>query len=102
MNAGDHLGFTRDGGDVLIRCHVQPGARRDELCGLHGDRLKIRIAARAVEGRANERLRSFVSRLFGVPRSKVRLERGLRSRDKLLRVEDAGEIPPALTNLEVK
>ena len=87
---------SRRGNDILIRCHVQPGARKDELRGLHGDRLSIRIAAPAVDGRANLRLRSFLAELFGLPRSHVHLERGQRSRDKVVRVEDPVEVPPEL------
>ncbi len=31
----------------MLELHVQPGAKRTEVAGLHGDRLKIRLAARA-------------------------------------------------------
>ncbi len=89
--------ILRQGSDIVIRCHVQPGARKDELRGLHGDRVSIRIAAPAVDGRANQRLRSFVAGLFGLPRSQVHLERGQRGRNKVLRVQDAGDLPPALS-----
>ena len=43
----------------MLELHVQPGAKRTEISGLHGERLKIRLAARAVEGAANEALIGF-------------------------------------------
>lgn len=99
MSASGRGTVSRRGNDILIRCHVQPGARKDELRGLHGDRVHIRIAAPAVDGRANLRLRSFVAGLFGLPRTRVHLQRGERSRDKVVRVEDAGELPAELCAL---
>lgn len=69
-----------------VAIHVQPGAKRSEVVGLYGERLKIRIAAPALDGRANEAVVEHVAAALGVPRSKVRLLRGERSRDKLLAV----------------
>jgi uncharacterized protein YggU (UPF0235/DUF167 family) len=37
--------FRGAGGRLLIEVHVQPGASRTEVVGLHGERLKIRLAA---------------------------------------------------------
>ena len=50
MGRGDRLiarGFRRAGERVLIEVHMQPGASRTEVVGLHGERLKVRLAARA-------------------------------------------------------
>lgn len=67
-----------------IAVHVQPGAKRSEIVGLHGERLKIRVAAVAADGRANETLAAFVAERLRVPRSRVVIARGERSRDKVL------------------
>lgn len=74
-------------GAVVLALHVQPGAPRTEIAGLHGDAIKVRIAARAVEGRANVALREFLGEAFGVPMARVTLLRGETSRDKLVRIE---------------
>jgi hypothetical protein len=66
--------------------HVQPGARRSEIAGLHGDRLKIRIAAPALDGRANDALVAFIAGALGVPKARVAVVKGERSRVKLLAV----------------
>jgi uncharacterized protein (TIGR00251 family) len=56
------------------------------VAGLHGDRLKIRIAAPALDGRANGALVALVAEALGVPKRSVRVTAGERSRDKLVTV----------------
>jgi len=73
--------------------HVQPGARRSEVAGLHGDRLKVRIGAPALDGRANAALVAFVADELGIPRARVAVVRGERSREKLLAV--SGDCDPS-------
>jgi uncharacterized protein (TIGR00251 family) len=67
---------------VILDIHVQPGAKRSEFAGRHGERVKIRLAAPAVENRANEALIEFLAEHYGVPRRSVRIAAGLKSRDK--------------------
>ena len=66
---------------------MQPGAARSEVAGLHGDAIKLRLMARAVDGRANAALRAFLADAFGVPVRNVTLVRGAASRDKVVRIE---------------
>jgi uncharacterized protein (TIGR00251 family) len=75
---------TADGWTIAI--HAQPGARRTEIVGQHGDRLKVRVAAPALEDRANAALIAFAAERLGITRSKVTLVRGAHARDKLLAV----------------
>ena len=67
---------------MILEIHVQPGARRSEFAGQHGERIKIRLAAPAVENKANEALIAFLAEHYRVPRSRVRIAAGLRSRQK--------------------
>jgi uncharacterized protein (TIGR00251 family) len=76
-----------------LAVRVQPGAKRSGVAGLHGDRLKIRIAAPALDGRANDALLVFVAERLGLPRRNVSLVSGDRSSDKLIAI--AGECEPA-------
>jgi len=69
-----------------IAVHVQPGAKRTAVAGAHGERLKIRISAPPVEGRANAAVVAFIAEQLGVPRSQVTVARGQTSRDKLIAV----------------
>jgi hypothetical protein len=72
------------GGGSELTLHVQPGASRSELAGLHGDALKLRISARAVEGAANAAVIEFLADWLEVPRRDVKLLRGEKSRRKTL------------------
>lgn len=70
---------------------MQPGAARSEFAGQHGERIKIRLAARAVDGKANEALVAFLAEYFGVPKRSVRIVAGLKSRQKRVVIEGADE-----------
>ena len=72
---------------MILELHVQPGASRTEFAGKHGDRIKVRLAARAVDGKANEALVEFLAEHYKVPKRSVRIESGLRSRQKRVVIE---------------
>jgi uncharacterized protein (TIGR00251 family) len=80
----------------VLELHVQPGARRTGAAGLHGGRLKVRVAARAAEGAANEALLEFLAEALEVPRRDVTIEAGLRSRVKRVCVRRARRGPESL------
>ena len=67
---------------LVLELHVQPGAKRSEFAGKHGERLKVRLAARAVDNQANEALVAFLAEYYGVPRRNVTIVSGVRSRQK--------------------
>ena len=73
---------------MILQLHVQPGARVSEFAGRHGERIKVRLAARAVDGKANEALIEFLAAHYGVAKRDVRIVAGLKSRQK--RVEISG------------
>jgi len=70
--------------------HVQPGAKRTEVAGVHGEgaeaRLKIRLAAPPVDGKANAELLRFLAAAFAVPLRAVTLLRGETSRQKTVKI----------------
>jgi hypothetical protein len=72
---------------VILELHVQPGASRTEFAGRHGERLKVRLQARAVDGKANEALIEFLAQHYRVPRRNVRITSGLKSRQKRVVIE---------------
>ncbi len=85
-----------EGGAIVLTLHVQPGAKRSEISGLHGDALKIRLAAPPIEGRANEALLRFIAELFAVPLRNVELLRGAQSRHKMVKVTGSAILPETL------
>jgi uncharacterized protein (TIGR00251 family) len=80
-------------GSITLTIHAQPGAKRTEVSGAHDAALKIRLAAPAVEGRANETLIAFLAESFGVPRRNVTLVRGEIGRRKTLRIASPAARP---------
>ena len=87
-------GAARDNkGAVILNLHVQPGAKRTEVAGRHGDALKIRLAAPPVDGKANAELLRFLSDAFDVPLRNVTLVRGESSRQKIVRIEAPRQRP---------
>lgn len=83
-------------GALCIRVHAQPGASRTEVAGLHGEALKIRVAAPALEERANAALVEFIAARLGVPKRDVTLASGERSREKRFVVRGNALDPLAL------
>jgi len=67
---------------LILDLHVQPGASRTEFAGRHGERIKLRLAAPAQDGKANAALIEFLASYYGVPRRCVRITSGLKSRQK--------------------
>ncbi|MCX7079327.1 MAG: DUF167 family protein, partial [Pseudomonas sp.] len=81
------------GDDLILECHLQPAARSDEFAGLHGERLKIRLTAPPVEGKANAYLMAFLAKAFGVSKSQVSLISGELNRQKRVRVNSPKKLP---------
>lgn len=85
--------FSCNGDSITLSLHVQPGARQTSVAGLHGDALKIRLAAPPVEGRANEALLRFIADFFRVPLRNVVLLKGEQSRQKRVEVRGSSISP---------
>ncbi len=73
-------------GAVRFTVYVQPRASRSEVAGVHGDAVKIRLAAPPVDGAANKELVTFLGKKLGVPKSAIRIVSGERGRRKILEV----------------
>jgi len=88
--------FHSSGDCIILTLHVQPGAKKTAIAGLHGDALKIRLAAPPVEGRANEALLRFIADCFKVPLRDVILKQGEQSRHKRVEVKGSQIKPDSL------
>ena len=87
--------WQREDGDALVLAlHVQPGAKRTEVAGMHGDALKLRLAEPPVDGKANAELVRFLAEAFGVAQRDVVLVRGASSRTKQVRIVGPSRRPP--------
>ncbi|MHB1099747.1 MAG: DUF167 domain-containing protein [Burkholderiales bacterium] len=85
--------FRQDGDVITLTLHVQPGAKKTEIAGLHGDALKIRLAAPPVEGKANAALLAYLAEKFEVPMRNAVLKQGESSRRKVVSISGP-KIPP--------
>lgn len=82
--------LRESGGRTTLTLHIQPGAKKTEVAGLHGDALKIRLARpHPVDGKANAALLSFVAERLGIAKSSVSLKSGQTSRRKVLEIDAA-------------
>lgn len=72
---------------AILTVHVQPNASRTECVGVHGDALKIRLAARPVDGAANDELVRFIADRCSIPRKQVQIRAGIEARLKRLCVK---------------
>jgi uncharacterized protein (TIGR00251 family) len=78
--------YAWQGDALLLDVHVQPRAGRDEIAGVHGSRLKIRITAPPVDGKANSHLIAFLAGVFQVAKRDVVLVSGETGREKRFRI----------------
>ena len=69
-----------------LKLRIVPNAKRDEVLGEHGGAVKIKIAAPAIEGKANEAVLEFIAEKLGVHRREITLIAGEKSRDKLIEI----------------
>lgn len=85
-----------DGCTLSVRVH--PGARRNDVAGLHAGAVKISITTPPTDGRANEALIAFLAELMRLPRARVSIVSGATSRSKLVRItgKSAAEVQAAL------
>jgi uncharacterized protein (TIGR00251 family) len=91
--------YRRQNDSISLTLHVQPGAKRSEIVGLHGDALKIKLAAPPIDGRANDALLRFIADTFAVPLRCVELKQGEQSRHKVVVVRDCKIDPESLIGL---
>ena len=88
--------YRRNADVVTLTLHVQPGAKRSEIAGLHGEALKIRLAAPPIEGRATQALLKYIAGLFDVPLRQVELRQGGQSRHKVVAIVGSKVEPESL------
>ncbi|GAB4300755.1 MAG: DUF167 domain-containing protein [Desulfuromonadia bacterium] len=74
---------------VIITLHVQPRARRTELCGAQGNALKVRLTSPPVDDAANTQCRELFASIGNIPKSMVEIIRGGASRSKTILLRGA-------------
>lgn len=86
MNKSELPFLTTLPNGLILSVYVQPRASKNQICGIQGEELKIRLTSPPVDGAANKLCREFVAKLFDVAKSSVEIISGETSRHKRLRV----------------
>ena len=73
---------------LTVRVHVQPRAKQTGISGAHNGALKVKLTAPPVDDAANRALIEFFSSLFHLPKSRITILAGPKSRDKVLQIKD--------------
>lgn len=81
------LSVTEEKEGCTFRVRVIPRGRRDQVVGLYGDALKVRLAAPPERGKANRALQKLLADLLGISPSAVEIISGHTSRQKLVNVK---------------
>ena len=84
---------------LVLRLYIQPKASRDTIIGLHGDEVKVAIAAPPVDGQANAHLVKYLAKQFRVAKSQVLLEKGELGRHKQVKILNPQQIPTEVAAL---
>jgi uncharacterized protein (TIGR00251 family) len=79
--------MEQDGDDVRLWIKAVPGASRDQIAGLVGDRLKVRVSAPPEGGKANRAICVLRARTLRVKKNQVSVESGATNSDKIVRVQ---------------
>lgn len=83
-----------EGDDLILKIRIQPKASRDAFVSPYGEaEYKVAISSPPVDGKANARLIAFLAKQFGIPRGRVILESGERSRSKSVRLKSPNRLP---------
>lgn len=91
---------AKDPGLLHLTVHVQPGAKTTACAGIHGDALKIRLAAPPVDGKANQALITWLAKTLACPQNTIELIRGQSSRRKTLSIAAGAQIAAMRAMLE--
>ena len=82
--------------NLVLTLHIQTGAKCTEAVALHGDALKIKLAASPIEGKANAALLKFLAKRYNVLLSRVALKQGAKSRHKVIEIRQSACEPNVL------
>jgi uncharacterized protein (TIGR00251 family) len=83
------ISSTEDG--VLINVRVVPRASKNEIVGVRDNALRIRLQTPPIEGRANRKLVRLLATTLDIPRNRISIVSGDKSRNKRVLVKDLNE-----------
>lgn len=89
--------YEWQGNDLILRIKAQPKASKDEFAEILDDRVKVRITAPPIEGKANKHLIKFLARQFRVSQSQIELLTGDNAREKRFIIRSPKQLPAIIS-----
>ncbi len=83
--------------DLILYAQIQPKSSKDEVVGIMGENLKIKITAPPIDGKANEHLCRFIAKVFDVPKSQVMILKGETNKIKTILIKQPQQLPNWIT-----
>jgi uncharacterized protein (TIGR00251 family) len=78
--------LKEDNNSITFAVRVQPRSSKNEICGIYGDAVKIKLTSPPVEGEANEGLVKFLSKVLDISKGQIEIIGGQKSKNKVIRV----------------
>ena len=72
--------------EIILDIYLQPGAKKSELSGVHDGHIKIKVNSPPIDGKANEALILFLSKILKIPKSFIKIISGDKSRIKKISI----------------
>ncbi len=79
--------------DLVLSIHVQPRSSRTGIVGIYDNKLKVKITAAPIDGKANADVYKLFAKLFGVAKSKITIINGQTSRNKNILIQSPKKLP---------
>ncbi|XP_055312927.1 UPF0235 protein C15orf40 homolog [Sitodiplosis mosellana] len=73
-------------GEIVLRIHAKPGSKQNGITDISTDAIGVQIAAPPIDGEANTELVKYISKVLQLRKSDLSLDRGSKSREKVLLV----------------
>ena len=88
--------YRWQGPDLVLQLQVLPRSSRNAFGETHDNRLKLKLTAPPVDNQANRDLTAFLAKAFGLPKSRVHIDKGSTGRQKTVRLERPTRLPDGL------
>lgn len=91
MGENDHSPFSILDDSIVVRVYVKPGAKKFAIHGVHDGQLCVFVSEAAKEGKATRAVRDGIASVCGIPKTRVVLLSGEKSRQKRFKLQGCGQ-----------
>lgn len=73
---------------MIIKVKAKPSSKKEEILKVNENNLEIQLKEKAEKNKANRELIKILSKYFDVPSAKVKILKGLNSKEKIIEIAD--------------